>query len=269
MSTDHSTANGAYAPGGALAGPARAWTKDGIMACPTSRLAPVPGARWDGWDGDRAQIVAASTEAGRSYVDVRMLTGNRGGQILSVPADRVQPIHFEFTPGMMVTFNMDCWLEAAIVVQWHTEEPSVLDLADSELAAAASVGGQPWLHRRDKMSREDWQEIRVASSEVRSRMPPGDVDGQPMAGYVGPVRQSASVLGQHSATAAGASDFQGGLHAGRIRMLPFSHRVFAFRCCLCFRHSYLTHPRPRGMRINALKATVLATLNCVTLVCKK
>eukprot|EP01045_Picozoa_sp_COSAG04_P021037 COSAG04_NODE_2222_length_4500_cov_4.688480_1_plen_63_part_10 len=21
---------------------------------------------------------------------------------------------------------------------------------------------------------------------------------------------------------------------------PFSHRVFAFRCCLCFRHSYLT-----------------------------
>ena len=38
MSTDHSTANGAYAPGGALAGPARAWTKDGIMACPTSRL---------------------------------------------------------------------------------------------------------------------------------------------------------------------------------------------------------------------------------------
>ena len=47
---------------------------------------------------------------------------------------------------------------------------------------------------------------------------------------------------------------------------PFSHRVFAFRCCLCFRHSYLTHPRPRGMRINALKATVLATLNCVTLV---
>ena len=50
---------------------------------------------------------------------------------------------------------------------------------------------------------------------------------------------------------------------------PFSHRVFAFRCCLCFRHSYLTHPRPRGMRINALKATVLATLNCVTLVCEK
>ena len=47
---------------------------------------------------------------------------------------------------------------------------------------------------------------------------------------------------------------------------PFSHRVFAFRCCLCFRHSYLTHPRPRGMRINALKATVLASLNCVTLV---
>ena len=38
MSTYHSTANGAYAPGGALAGPAWAWTKDGIMACPTSRL---------------------------------------------------------------------------------------------------------------------------------------------------------------------------------------------------------------------------------------
>ena len=45
---------------------------------------------------------------------------------------------------------------------------------------------------------------------------------------------------------------------------PFSHRVFAFRCCPCFRHFYLTHPRPRGMRINALKATVLATLNYVT-----
>ena len=44
---------------------------------------------------------------------------------------------------------------------------------------------------------------------------------------------------------------------------PFSHRVFAFRCCLCFRHSYLTHPRPRGMRINALKATVLASLTCL------
>ena len=104
--------------------------------------APVPGARWDGWDGDRAQIVAASTEAGRSYVDVRMLTGNRGGQILSVPADRVQPVHFEFTPGMMVTFNMDCWSDTttynpvATVVRGQREADGAVSIrygADDEM----------------------------------------------------------------------------------------------------------------------------------------